>query len=231
VVNLDLALVVVSDVDACVIDGSRYPAMETVRVLDALRAHGVPLVFCSSRPRAELEDLQAQLELDAPFVAENGGVLCVPQGYFPFDIPGATAGGGRLTVAFGRPRAEVAAGGRCHYVVADADKGRATAMLRRLYRKACGPLTLVGLGHALDDVPLLRSVDVPFVVRSADEPATRQVLDHVPWAEVTRQTGAAGWRDAVITMLGRRVDLREEAWPAPAAHRRDGQAVATPAES
>jgi len=244
VVNLDLALVVVSDVDACFIDGSRYPALETVRVLDALREHGVPLVFCSSKTRAELEDLQAQLDLDEPFVAENGGVLCIPQDYFPFDIPGASTGGGRLTVAFARPRAEVVArlreasaaagvgvrafsdmtesetsadtglpldaarlamareydepfritdsdadaperlrralavtglqlvaGGRYQHVVADADKGRATAMLRRLYRKACGPLTLVGLGDALNDVPLLRSVDIPFVPQRRAAPA------------------------------------------------------------
>jgi mannosyl-3-phosphoglycerate phosphatase len=82
--------VVFSDLDGTLLDYDTYsfePAAEAIRLL---RDRGIPIVICSSKTRAEIEAVQEAMGLDHPFIAENGGGLFVPRGYFPFPI-----GGGR----------------------------------------------------------------------------------------------------------------------------------------
>lgn len=107
----------------------------------------------------------------------------------------------RLLLALRDAGVRVLSGGRFDHAIGDADKGRAAAFLRRLYRKAFGPTTTVGLGDALNDAPLLRSVDVPIIVRG---PSSPQVHQEVPWARVTQPEGPAGWREAVLSILEER---------------------------
>jgi mannosyl-3-phosphoglycerate phosphatase len=100
-------LVVMTDVDGCLIDHATYAHAAAEPAIAQLKAAGVPMVLCSSKTRAELERLQEELGLKAPFVAENGGALYVPAGAFPFAIPGATEAAGYEVLEFGRRHQEV----------------------------------------------------------------------------------------------------------------------------
>jgi mannosyl-3-phosphoglycerate phosphatase len=263
-----------TDVDACLIDRDTYSPSASAGALGALQRRHIPVVLCSSKTRDELEDLRRGLGLQHPFISENGAALHVPQGYFPFSVPAARKQGLNQVVAFGRPRAEVAAalehnartlgieivafsrmdvrqvaddtglplaaaalaqhreydepfrvvdsapdararlvdalasagirvvaGGRYDHAIARADKGRAARFLTRLYRKAVGPVTTIGLGDSLNDVPLLQAVDVPVIVRSDAEGASVRVRNEVPRATITRLTGPAGWNEAILEFL------------------------------
>jgi len=111
----------------------------------------------------------------------------------------------RLAGALRAEGVSVVEGGRFHHAVGGADKGIATTILRQLYRQAWGPVTTVGLGDALNDVALLRVVDVPVIVRStASTSATESVQLEVPWARVTRSSGPAGWAEAVQEIIEER---------------------------
>jgi mannosyl-3-phosphoglycerate phosphatase len=66
-----------------------------------------PIVFFSSRTRAQLELIQHQMGLRHPFVAENGGAAYVPRGYFGVDLPQARLVAGYQAVAFGMPYSQV----------------------------------------------------------------------------------------------------------------------------
>ena len=79
----------VSDLDGTLLDHDTYAFDAARPALDRLEHDGIPLVLCSSKTRAEIEPLRAELRNDHPFVSENGGALFVPAGYFPFDIDGA----------------------------------------------------------------------------------------------------------------------------------------------
>lgn len=266
--------VFVTDVDGCLIDHHTYSYEPARPALDALAARGVPLVLCSSKTCAELDDLRRRLALRHPFISENGGALHVPAGYFPFQIPGARREGGYDLVPFGAPYAaivtalqsaaaasgvpvrgfhqmsaeEVAAdcglsvteaerakqrehdepfrvldpdpaaparlhavlraagvrvvsGGRYHHASGDIDKGRAAAFLFMLYRRAQGVVRTVAFGDAPNDLTLLRSVDVPVIVRDASGAARQELLEHLPSARVTSAPGPAGWCDAVLALL------------------------------
>jgi mannosyl-3-phosphoglycerate phosphatase len=87
-------LVVMTDVDGCVLDRESRSHAGAEAALDRLKLAGVPVILCSSRTRAELERLQQELGLADPFIAENGGALFAPSGAFPPRCRGPVAEGG-----------------------------------------------------------------------------------------------------------------------------------------
>ncbi len=75
-------LVVFTDLDGTLLDHHGYGWQGAAAALAAIRAHGVPLVFVSSKTRAELCWLQERMDLAGlPLVAENGGVVLLPPGW------------------------------------------------------------------------------------------------------------------------------------------------------
>ena len=75
-------VVVFTDLDGCLLDGITYSWEPAREALEVLRARRIPLVLVSSKTRAELEAIRSQLQLDHPFVSENGGAVFSPDGYF-----------------------------------------------------------------------------------------------------------------------------------------------------
>jgi mannosyl-3-phosphoglycerate phosphatase len=83
------SLVLFSDLDGTLLDHDSYAFDAAREALARLRRDGVPLVLCSSKTRAEIEALRAEMGNAHPFVVENGGAVFIPDGYFPFAIDGA----------------------------------------------------------------------------------------------------------------------------------------------
>jgi mannosyl-3-phosphoglycerate phosphatase len=100
-------LVVISDVDGCVVDRVTYSHAVADATIDRLKQAGVPLVLCSSQTRAEMERIREQLGLTDPFISENGGAIFSPVGAFPFVPPGAVLKGAYDVVELGRPHRQV----------------------------------------------------------------------------------------------------------------------------
>jgi mannosyl-3-phosphoglycerate phosphatase len=71
-----------------------------------IRQRDIPLILCSSKTRAEIEVYRGKLLNGHPFIAENGGGVFVPEGYFPFSVDGETQTGYRM-ISFGRPYQEL----------------------------------------------------------------------------------------------------------------------------
>jgi len=243
-------------------------------VLDRIAQAGIPLVLCSSKTRAEIEALQRRLDLHHPFIAENGGAIVAPLGYFDRVPKDAAVEGGRFVMALGRRYPDVVgalrdvaaaervrivgfsdmtvgdvaeecglpvldaqlaklrefdepfrlletdpatrsrflkalhrrglkavSGGRFDHVTGGADKGRAIAALKSLIPDRVGPVVMAGLGDGLNDVSMLREVDLPVIVRSEMNGATGRLLRKVPTARVTNACGPAGWAEAVTSLL------------------------------
>ncbi|WP_037340003.1 HAD-IIB family hydrolase [Salinisphaera hydrothermalis] len=94
--------VVFTDLDATLLDHDSYDWSPAAGALAALAARGVPVCLCTSKTAAEIRVLRRQLGNDAPFAAENGGVVAVPRGYFepsgapdPDDLVVSTLGADR----------------------------------------------------------------------------------------------------------------------------------------
>ncbi len=79
-------LIIYTDLDGTLLDHHSYEADAAMPALRTAQQCGVPIVFCSSKTRAEIEVLQRELGVHHPFIVENGGAVYVPGGYFPFEL-------------------------------------------------------------------------------------------------------------------------------------------------
>ncbi len=157
--------VVVSDLDGCLLDSSSYSWESAGPALRVLKKRGIPLVLCSSKTRAEMERLHAELGLDAPYVFENGGGIVIPPG-----TPGSRAkrrDGGPLLVRLGVPLVELA---RALALIAK-EAGARLRGFSRLSPRELGDIT----GLSPDQVKLARARehDEPFVLESGREDEVR----------------------------------------------------------
>jgi mannosyl-3-phosphoglycerate phosphatase len=77
-------LIVFTDLDGSLLDGTTYSYEAATPALTALREQGIPLVLVSSKTRAEMEPLRQRLGHRDPFIVENGGAVFIPHGLFDF---------------------------------------------------------------------------------------------------------------------------------------------------
>jgi predicted mannosyl-3-phosphoglycerate phosphatase (HAD superfamily) len=152
-------------------------------VAELLRGFPVPIVFISDQPPAEMIRLQQELDLRHPFIADGGGSLYVPRGYFPGVLD---------TDPDEEPDWQVlrlqARGG---------DVGDAVRLLMALYRFGDDPVLFVGMGQDWKHRALLRAVDVPVIVRN-EEIDQMRLLRSIPEAYMTVAAGADGWTEALL---------------------------------
>jgi len=114
----------------------------------------------------------------------------------------ATAARTRLRAALHARGFRYTSGARFDHVTGPTDKGLPLAALVTLYRRNVGRRALtVGLGDALNDLPLLANVDIPIVVRNQATAMTGRLLARLPAARVTRKAGPEGWSEAVRRVL------------------------------
>ena len=73
-----------TDLDGTLLDEATYSAHVSQPALKKLQEWDVSVIFCSSKTRAEQVLLQKELDIRAPFIAENGSVIVVPSvTFFP----------------------------------------------------------------------------------------------------------------------------------------------------
>lgn len=101
------ALVIFTDLDGSLLDHDGYSYSGALPALERVRALSIPLVFVTSKTRAEIERLQEEMGIREPFISENGGGIFFPAGYRGFFIPGAATRGGHSLIVLGKPYPEL----------------------------------------------------------------------------------------------------------------------------
>ncbi len=77
-------LVIFSDLDGTLLDSKNYSFEKALPALTLIKEKKIPLIFCTSKTRGEVELYRDLLDNSHPFIVENGGAVCVPKDYFPF---------------------------------------------------------------------------------------------------------------------------------------------------
>jgi mannosyl-3-phosphoglycerate phosphatase len=77
-------LVIFTDLDGTLLDRNTYSFDKALPSAKHLKERGIPVIFCSSKTRAEQEVYRHELGFSHPFIVENGGAIFIPEGYFPF---------------------------------------------------------------------------------------------------------------------------------------------------
>lgn len=265
--------IIFSDLDGTLLDSADYSFAGAKPALEMIRMREIPLVLCSSKTRAEIEEYRRRLNNEHPFIAENGGGVFIPRGYFSasrdfMELFDGKAFDGYDLVRFGLPYAEIrrrfvalraqigakvrgfgdmsdeevadltglpldeatlarqrdfdeafvfdgpvdesflkaieADGlhwtqGQYFHILGDHDKGRAVELLESFYRRERGAIESIGLGDSFNDLPMLRAVGHPMLVRKADGGFDARV--DLPNMLRTQQPGSLGWNDAVLQLL------------------------------
>jgi mannosyl-3-phosphoglycerate phosphatase len=94
-------IVIFSDIDGTFLDHFTYSFEALVPALQAVKDSKIPLIFCSSKTRTEIEALRKETGIEDPFIAENGAALFLPAGYFDFDVEGAVRKGPYSVIELG----------------------------------------------------------------------------------------------------------------------------------
>lgn len=261
---------IITDLDGTLLDAAGYSHAQAEQALALIRERGIPLILCSSKTRAEIEVLRGELDNTHPFIAENGGGIFIPRGYFSALFEAEDCGDYRL-ITLGTPYAEIRrrfvrlrdelqvkvrgfgdmtaaevatltglgledarrsqqrdfdepfvfegeperrflhaieesglswTEGRIFHIMGRHDKGRAVGLLRALYEKQGDAVETIGLGDSLNDLPLLRAVDVPVLVMHDDGSFDARIA--IAGMVTTRLPGPAGWNDSVLRLLAAR---------------------------
>ncbi|MBN2399149.1 MAG: HAD-IIB family hydrolase [Candidatus Aminicenantes bacterium] len=104
-------MIIITDLDGTLLHPQTYSFMEARPALRLIRKLGIPLIFCSSKTRAEISVFRKRLRNSHPFISENGGGIYIPQGYFSAAVNGRETAG-YPCIILGTPYGEI----RKHFV-------------------------------------------------------------------------------------------------------------------
>lgn len=174
--------------------GVPYPslreALEAFRREKGVRVRGfgdLSVEECARLCGLSLEEaaLARQRELDEPFFLEG-----------PCDLA-------EMERFFSRRGLSLTRGGRFfHLKGMGCDKGKAVKQVIALFRgESSGPLLTVGLGDSANDREMLAAVERPVAVKRPDGSYAPELMD-LPGLLLAPAIGPAGWREAVLGILG-----------------------------
>lgn len=73
---------VFTDLDGTLLDHYTYSSDDAQEMIVALKFHDIPIIPNSSKTFAEILQIRQQLELQSPFIIENGAAIYIPINYF-----------------------------------------------------------------------------------------------------------------------------------------------------
>lgn len=78
-------LIIFTDLDGTLLDLETYSYAGAEDALNRIGERNIPLVFCSSKTRAEQAFYQNELGINHPIIVENGGAIFIRNDYFDFE--------------------------------------------------------------------------------------------------------------------------------------------------
>ncbi len=74
-------IIIFTDLDGTLLD-ENYSYDYALPTIKKLKKMDVPIIFCSAKTRAEQEVFRAKMEINDPFIVEDGSAIYIPAGYF-----------------------------------------------------------------------------------------------------------------------------------------------------
>jgi mannosyl-3-phosphoglycerate phosphatase len=160
-------VVVFTDLDGTLLDHETYRFEAAMPALERLERKNIPVIFCTSKTRAETEFWRARTGNGRPFIVENGGAIYVPRGSLPLEAQEARERGGYQVLEFGTPYPRLVA------ALEQAERSSGCAI--RPFHRMSAEQIAAATGLALEQAKLAaqREYDEPFEIL---DPARERAL-------------------------------------------------------
>lgn len=86
--QLSKKFIIFTDLDGSLLNHEDYSYKDALPSLNFIKKHNIPLIVTTSKTRAEVIELLKELDLQEPFIVENGAAIFFPKGYRNFSING-----------------------------------------------------------------------------------------------------------------------------------------------
>lgn len=160
-----VAIIVVTDLDGTLLDEETYSFEDALPAITLLKNKSVPLVFCSSKTRSEVEFWRKKIGNNDPFVIENGAAVYIPAGCFGFPVANSRRRGGYDVLQLGTEYFEL---------VTSLQKASAQSKcrVRGFHQMSTSEVSeLCGLSPEVAELAKEREFDEPFVILDPDREA------------------------------------------------------------
>ncbi|MFZ3065568.1 MAG: HAD-IIB family hydrolase [Nitrospirota bacterium] len=98
--------------------------------------------------------------------------------------------------------------GRFYHIMGENDKGKAVKILKGFLEKKHGKITTIGLGDRFNDLPLLKEVDYPVVVKNEDSTYDERI--NPPNLIKAEGIGPEGWNRKILRLVNEIASLRSQ---------------------
>jgi mannosyl-3-phosphoglycerate phosphatase len=68
-----------TDLDGTLLDHDNYSFADAVPMINFIKKNAIPLIIVTSKTKSEIEILQRKLDLNTPFIVENGAGIFIPK--------------------------------------------------------------------------------------------------------------------------------------------------------
>ena len=155
--------------------------------LSELERRKIAFILLTSRTREEIEPIRHKIGHNHPFVTENGGGIYFPDGYFSLRIPGSVRTARYLSIAQGRPYAEV-----CEALDEIAEESAVcVAGFHHMSLREIADNT--GLRPRNAELARAREFDEPFYFTSVDDKAIARFVEAARARGFDTRRGPAFW--------------------------------------
>jgi len=77
--------IIFTDLDGTFLNHHDYSFEESKQALQKIKQNDIPLIFTTSKTRIEVEELQKKVQIEEPYIIENGAALFIPRNYQGLD--------------------------------------------------------------------------------------------------------------------------------------------------
>lgn len=107
--NWEAKIIILTDLDATLLDHNTYSFKPALDAINLAKSKGIDIIFVTSKTKAETELYRKSMDINKPFIVENGGALYIPSGHFKKYLIGEPLGivNGMLVKIFGLRRDEL----------------------------------------------------------------------------------------------------------------------------
>ena len=138
--------------------------------------------------------------IDLTGLSKADAVLAKKREYSePFLFKGTNDDYNKLEKTTKRMKLNLTKGGRFFCLVGDNDKGKAVNIISEMYKEKHPELKTIAVGDSYNDLPMLKAVDIPVLVKKPNEEYER--LNAFSNFLFASQVGPRGWNEAILKLL------------------------------